>query len=105
MLFGGHTGKGLEPMGIVCRALFNRPILHGIGDHICNGGVDLLALLNGFLQRLEHLIRQALSHDLLIKDHVAKDFRNVFCHGALHLSEKIESAVSHTKRVHSADSL
>ena len=76
MLFGGDTGHGLEPVGIVGGAQLGGPVLHGGGDLVGNGagqgGAVGHALLPGFIG----IGGQTLSHFVLIKDHAAEKFRD-----------------------------
>ena len=47
VLFGRHAGQRLEPVGVMGGPLFHGPVLHGVGYHIGNRGVNLLACGNG----------------------------------------------------------
>ena len=50
VLFCGDTGKRLEPMGIVCCSLGDRPILHSGGNCIGNADIQFCAFINGLFQ-------------------------------------------------------
>ena len=82
MLLGGNAGHRLKPVGIVGRALIDGPFLHLMGNDIGQAGIQILALLNGLLQLRIHLFREALPHDAVVKDVLAKNFRyvNVIAH-------------------------
>ena len=75
VLLGGDAGHGLEPVGEVGGALFNGPVLHGVGDHRCHIGVQVLAQLDGFLQGLIGILGQARFHSGIVKNHGRKDIR------------------------------
>ena len=75
VLFGGNAGHGLEPVGEVGSALFNGPILHGIGDHRRHAGIQMLALLDGLLECFVGFLRQTCLHGGVVKNHRRKDFR------------------------------
>ena len=56
MLLGGAAGERLEPVGKVGRALFERPVLHALGDGVGDGGVER----GGLAHRSEELRRDRL---------------------------------------------
>ncbi len=67
VLLGGDARHRLKPVRIVGRALFDRPVLHCRRHYVGYRAVKLLALRNGLFQRLEHVLRQALLHRLLVE--------------------------------------
>ena len=75
MLFRRYAGHGLEPVGIMGRALFQGPILHGVGHHARNGRVQRAAFLHGALQRLIGFLWQALLHHGIVKYGLAKSIQ------------------------------
>jgi len=62
VLFSGHAGHWLEPVGVVGRAFFQRPVLHGVGDHARQIRIQRTAFLNRPPQRLIDLFGQAALH-------------------------------------------
>ena len=78
MFFGGDTGHRLEPVGKVGGAFFNSPVFHGIGDHIGHRRFQVFTQFHGPMQRFIRIFWQTFLHDLVIKDHAAKKFRNIF---------------------------
>ena len=77
MLLGGHAGQGLEPVGVVGRALGHRPVLHGIGDGIGDADIQLLALVDGFAQGPVHVRGERGAHDPVVKHQFAEHFRDL----------------------------
>ena len=75
VLFGGDAGQRLEPVGEVCGAVFDCPVLHGRGDSVGHGGVELCPLLDGLLQGTIYLCRQAGLHDAAVKNQASEVFR------------------------------
>ncbi len=69
VLFGGHPRHGLEPMGKMRRTLFDRPILHRVGDHVRDADIERVPLCDGFFEGLIRLVRQAHFHDSVVKHH------------------------------------
>ena len=63
-------------MGKMGSSLFHRPVLHGVGHHSCNAGIQMLAKLHGFFQSLIGLLWQTLLHHMIIENHAAKQFRD-----------------------------
>ena len=49
MFLSGHTGKGLEPVGIVGRAVVDCPVFHRMGNHVRDRRIQLAAILDGLL--------------------------------------------------------
>ena len=76
VLLGGDAGHGLEPVGEVRRALFDGPVLHGVGHHRGGGGVETAPLVHGALNLSEHFLGQALPHDGVVENHAAEKFRD-----------------------------
>ena len=72
VLLGCDAGKRLEPMGIMCCALGNRPILHCGSNCVCNTDIQFCAFINGLFQRGIHLRRQSGFHYSVIKDQASK---------------------------------
>ena len=79
VLFSGNASHGLEPMGIMGYALFDRPVLHCVGDHSGNLGIKAATLVDGLLERLVGILGQTLLHDSIIKYVAAKKLIHV-CH-------------------------
>ena len=63
VLLGGDAGERLEPVREVRGALLHRPVLHGGGHGVGEGGVERLAAVERLLQRAEHRLGQALALD------------------------------------------
>ena len=78
MLFGGDAGHGLEPVGIVGSAQVRGPVLHGGGDLVGNGARQGGALSHALPPCVISVRRQALSHFVLIEDHAAEQFGDLF---------------------------
>ena len=74
MLFGGDSGHRLEPVGEMRRTLFDRPILHRVGDHVRDIAIELAPALNRAAKRLVILVGQAVLHDGIVKHHAAEHF-------------------------------
>ena len=62
MLFGRQAGQGIEDVGVVRGALLDGPVLHGRGHGVGDRAVELLALFDRPLERLEDQLRQPLLH-------------------------------------------
>ena len=62
VLFGGQTGQGVEDVGVVRGALLDGPGLDGRGHGVGERTVELLALFDRPLERLEDQLRQPLLH-------------------------------------------
>ena len=73
VLLGGNACHGLEPVGKVGGSLFDRPILHGVGHDIGRLAVKSFAFVDGTLDLLENVPRQARAHDGIIKYHRSED--------------------------------
>ena len=67
MLLCSHACQRLEPVGIVGGSPLNCPVLHGMGNHIRNTGVQLCPVFNGFLQLLVHTLWQTVPHHRVIE--------------------------------------
>ena len=63
VLLRGRAGQRLEPVREVGRALLHRPLLHRGGDGVGEDRVEREALVEGLLQALEDLGRDALALD------------------------------------------
>ena len=77
MLFRGNSGHGLEPVGKMGRALFQRPVLHGGRHRVGDGRIQALIFFYGFSELLISFFCQALSHYGVVKYMGAKHT----CHG------------------------
>ncbi len=77
VLFGGQAGHGLEHMREVGGSFFHRPVFHGGGDVIGDGGIEDGALLDGLLQGLVNRLGEALPLDFFIEDIGAKEILQV----------------------------
>ena len=77
VLFRGNAGHGLEPVGVVRSTLFRCPVLHSLGDMICNAEFQCGAALNAVLPRGIDLRCQALLHGGFVEHVAAENFRNV----------------------------
>ena len=78
VLLGGDAGHGLEPMGVMGGAQLRGPVLHGRGDLVGNGTLQGGTLGHALPPSFVGVGGQALSHFVLIKDHAAEQFRDVF---------------------------
>ena len=77
VFFGGKAGHGLEPVGEVGRALFQCPVLHGVGDLTGYGTIQCRPLGQRLLPRLIRLGGQTLLHLLLAEHHFAEQGGNI----------------------------
>ena len=59
-------------MGVVGHTLFHGPLLHGMGNHGSQVGVQAAAVVDGLLQSLVGLLGQALLHHSIVKHIAAK---------------------------------
>ena len=75
MLFSRDTGKRLEPVRVVRRAVSYRPVLHGIRDRVGYRDVELRPSVDSSFQRPVHVRRQRCSHHPVVKDHAAEIVR------------------------------
>ena len=80
MFFCRHAGHGLEPVCKMGSALFNCPILHGIGHHIGYRRVQAAPLGDGAVQGFVGFFWQALTHCRIAEYQAAKHFRDLFHH-------------------------
>jgi hypothetical protein len=78
VLFGRDAGHGLEPVRVMSRALLHRPVLHGVGDNVRYWHVELSAFGYAFFKSLVGVLRETLLHDLVVEDHAAEQFRNIY---------------------------
>ena len=80
VLLGGKARQRLEPVRVVRRAVFDRPVLHRVRDRVGHVLVELRAVLDGLVQALVDGLRQAATHDLVVEDKAPVDLADVFCH-------------------------
>ena len=73
VLFGGEAGEREEDVGVVRRALFDGPILHGRGDDVGNRRVELLARFDRLAKCLVDRLRQPVLHHRLVEDVAAEE--------------------------------
>ena len=52
----------MEPVRVVRGAVFDGPVLHGVGDNISDFGIQAFAIADGLGQLLEHILGKALAH-------------------------------------------
>ena len=76
VLFGGDAGHGLEPVGKVGGALFDGPVLHGVGHYGGGGAVEPPSLVHGALHLSEHVLGQSRPHDGVVEDHGTESIRD-----------------------------
>ena len=84
VLFGREAGHGLEPVGIMIRAHFDGPVLHGIGHHIGNGGIEASALADDAGKTAVDVLGQALAHGVKAEDMATECLRAVRGGGIAH---------------------
>ncbi len=75
VLFGGYTGHGLEPVGVMGDALFDGPVLHGVGHNVGHLQVQGSAVFDGALERLIGCLGKTLLHNSVVKNQTSKHFR------------------------------
>ena len=78
VLFGGHAGERLEPVGEVRCAVLQGPDLHAVGDVVCDVERERRARAQAALPCLERGAGYILLHSGLIKYVAAKQFRDLF---------------------------
>lgn len=61
-VFCGDAGKGLEPVGVMGGAVFNSPVLHGFGNHICCGKRKLSAIFHNVNDFLIYILGKSFLH-------------------------------------------
>ena len=77
MLLSCDARHGLEPVGEVGGALAYRPVLHGGSHHIGHSGIQGRALVNGAPECAVDILGEPLPHDRVVKNHAAKEFRDL----------------------------
>ena len=68
MFLGGAVGQWVEPVGIVCHPVVQRPLLHRLGDIVCQLAVQRCLLVDSTRHSLVGITRQILKHLLAVKD-------------------------------------
>ena len=89
VLLGGEAGHGLEPVGVMGGTLFDRPILHGVGDLAGGGTIQRRSLCQTLLPLLINGGGETLLHLLLVEYHLPEQGGNVgvfFTHAGSFLS-------------------
>ena len=74
MLLGGGVGEWVENVGVVEGTPAGGPLLHGLGHYVGHGPVELSALLNRLLDRLENVLGQGRLHLGQIKNVLGPEF-------------------------------
>ena len=77
MLFGGDTGQRLEPVGIMCRALLYRPVLHGRRYRIGYAAVYSLAFFNSCFKYFICAFGQTFKHNRIVENHTAENLTDL----------------------------
>ena len=80
VLLGGDAGHGLEPVGVVGRALLQRPVLHGVRHHHGHVAVQMAAVLHGLLQLFVGLLGETGAHDRVV-EYIDAEFGGYVHHG------------------------
>ena len=62
MLLGRNTRQWLEPVRVMCRAVFHRPVLHCLCHYVSGCQRQLAPLLHNPLHFLEHASGKAFFH-------------------------------------------
>ena len=78
VFFGGDARHGLEPMGEMGGAVFDRPVFHGGGNGVRHGHIQTSAVLHRPLKRFVDFGRKTALHHLVVEHHTAKIFGNTF---------------------------
>ena len=76
----------LEPVGVVGRPLFDRPLLHGVGHDVGHLDVEGRPLLDGLEHGLVGDLGELLAHHLLAEYPGSVDLARIDCHGSHSLS-------------------
>ena len=84
VFFGGNTGHRLEPVRVVRRTVFNRPVLHRVCNCIRNSDVEVLAVVDRLAQGFVNVLRETLTHDAVVEDHAGEEIRHAFVCCAAH---------------------
>ena len=74
MLFRSDACHRLEPMRKMRGALFDGPVLHCVCNHVCNGDIQLFAVLHRLSHCLIRFFGEPLSHHAVIEYHAAEFF-------------------------------
>ena len=77
MLLGGDAGHGLEPVGIVGRALLRCPFLHGIGNMVGHIQRQRGAARDAAAPCQKYFRIQPLPHDSFVENIAAKNCREI----------------------------
>ena len=94
VLLTGDAGQRLEPVSVMGSAQLHGPALHHAGHDVCHFDVQRGTLVQGALQRFVSRARQALLHDMFVKDLAAVDFHNICCHKSYSLLDLISFQTS-----------
>lgn len=74
VLLGGGVGEWVENVGVVKGSPAGGPFLHGLGHHVGHGPVELSAVFNRLLDRLENVLGQGRLHLGQIKNVLGPEF-------------------------------
>ena len=88
MLLRGQTGHRLEPVREVGGTVLDSPFLHGRRDRIRHIELQVRSVLDGLANCTVDILREAVLHDLVVKNQTSVDFgdRNRFFHNAASFS-------------------
>ena len=67
VLFGGATGEGVEPVGVVAGAIFDGPLLHSCGNAVGEFARDGLLVVDGVDEFVVGLTGEVLKHFLAVE--------------------------------------
>ena len=82
MLLACNTGQRLEPMGEVCCAFLECPLLHSVGNFVGDIEVEGLAALDDLHELAIGRLGQALLHVSFVEEQLAPLGADlVLCHG------------------------
>ena len=73
VLLGGDAGERLEPVRVVGRAVFDRPVFHRGGDDVGDRRVERLSLGDGAPKRFVGVARQAAALDVVVERQGSED--------------------------------
>ena len=88
MLLRGQTGHRLEPVREVGGTVLDSPFLHGRRDRIRHIELQVRSVLDGLANCTVDILREAVLHDLVVKNQTSVDFgdRDRFFHNAASFS-------------------
>ena len=66
------AGQRLEPMSKMRCSVVDGPVLHGLGDGICNTNIKDAALINRLSEGFIDICGEFSAHDAVVEDHASE---------------------------------